>query len=923
MKKITHILPYIFFGILCCLSISCKQKTTHYLIGVSQCSDDEWRHKMNTEMKHEALLHQGVELDIKTAVDDTEKQIRDIQEFIDKKVNLIIVSPNKAAPVTPIIEKAYNAGIPVILVDRKILSDRYTAFIGADNYQIGKEVGNYVAKLLKGEGNVVEIKGLEGSTPATERHQGFYSVISHYAGIKLLYQADGAWLKDVAENKMEEALARFSDIDLVFAHNDRMAIGAYNVAKEHNKAKDIYFIGIDALPGKNGGIEQVLEGRLKATFIYPTSGDQIIQLALNILQGKPFKRNNPLYTNIVDTTNAKVLKLQTDVIIEQENKISFLDNQVDNYITQYTTQRYLLLSVTFIVFLFIVFLFFLIKAYRSKNRLNNELEKRNQEINTQKNLLEQQRDQLILLSKQLEEATHAKLVFFTNISHEFRTPLTLISGPVSSLLADKTINQEQRRLLTLVQKNIAVLLKLIDQIVDFRKYENGKLNLDLGQYDLKKQFVEWNESFSEIARKRHLYFNAEILSGNSFEMTIDIEKIERIYFNLLSNAFKFTPEKGSIAVSLDKKQENNADYAVIKVSNLGKGLSEEDIKHIFDRFYQVDSRFAGSGIGLALTKALVELHEGQISADSLPNGWTTFTVTIPFLQKNNIKQEDSNHYQPHEISVSETTENEPPSLHMFDEERSENKPLILVVDDNIDIRAYIKSVLHHHYTIIEAADGEEGLKKAVKYIPDIVISDVMMPKINGVELCRKLKEELSTSHIPVILLTAYSMDEQRIEGFKSGADDYIAKPFNSDVLEVRVNNLIESRKHLKELFRENIWTGEDKEELSNVDKSFLQKVKDLIEKNMSDSSLNVEDLGQQIGLSRTQLYRKIKSLTNYSPNELLRIMRLKKAHHLLSTTDLSISEVTYDVGFTSPSYFTKCFKEYYGENPTDYLKRVR
>jgi ABC-type sugar transport system substrate-binding protein len=315
------------FIFLCCLLlfVSCQQKQETFTIGFSQCSDDEWRRKMNTEMRHEAMLHPDISLEIKSVTDDTEKQIEDIQYFIDRKVDLIIVSPNKAAPVTPIVEKACHAGIPVILVDRKILSDKYTAFIGADNYQIGKEVGTYIAKLLNGKGTIFEITGLEGSTPTTERHQGFISVLNHYPQINLLASVDGAWLKDVAENKMAEAFDNYPEIDAVYAHNDRMAIGAYNAAIRQEKADKIRFIGIDAIPGKTGGIEQVLENKLKATFVYPTNGEKIIQIAANILNGKPYEKYNTLYTHVVDESNARILKLQTDAIIEQEDKISFLN----------------------------------------------------------------------------------------------------------------------------------------------------------------------------------------------------------------------------------------------------------------------------------------------------------------------------------------------------------------------------------------------------------------------------------------------------------------------------------------------------------------------------------------------------------------------------------------------------------------------
>jgi len=284
---------------------------------------------MNLEMQHEAMFYDNVHLEIKTVTDNTEQQIADIEDFIRKKADILIVAPNQASPVTPVVEKAYQQGIPVILVDRKIDSDNFTAFIGADNRQIGSEVGNYVAKLLGDKGNIVEIRGLNGSSPDAERHEGFASAIANYPEINILTSADGAWLKNVADEKMTEILRNFQKIDLVFAHNDRMAMGAYNAAARQNRADSILFIGIDALPGSKGGIAQVLNGKLKATFIYPTNGDKIIQLALNILQNKPFEKHNTLYTNVVDESNARVLKLQTDAIIEQDNKIDVLNSQIE------------------------------------------------------------------------------------------------------------------------------------------------------------------------------------------------------------------------------------------------------------------------------------------------------------------------------------------------------------------------------------------------------------------------------------------------------------------------------------------------------------------------------------------------------------------------------------------------------------------
>lgn len=909
-----------FFGVVLTFA-SCKKAASVYTIGISQCSNDEWRRKMNTEMVNEALLHQDVRLSFKTVEDNTQQQIQDIAYFITKKVDLIIVSPNEAAPLTPVLEKAYEKGIPIVLVDRKIKSDHYTAFIAADNYQIGKEVGNYVVNLLGGQGRVVELCGLEGSTSAAERHQGFMDVVRNYPRLKLVYQADAAWQKKIAGLKMAEALKKAGKIDLVFAQNDRMALGAYQVAEQAGRANEIRFLGIDALPGKDGGIEQVLDNKLKATFIYPTGGDKIIQLAMKIVRGKKFEKNNTLYTAVVDQTNARVFKLQSDEINEQQSKIGFLNERIDTFASQYNLQRYLLISVSVVVLLLMILFFFLFHAYRSKNRLNIELRQKNNSIEEQKNTLEDQRDQLISLSKELEEATHTKLMFFTNISHEFRTPLTLISGPVDTLLNDHSLTERQHSLLALVQKNTSILLKLINQVLDFRKYENGKLELNIETQDLNLQIQAWNTHFRSLIEKKLIHFEYQVDLNADYRFLFDPEKMERVYFNLLSNAFKFTPEKGRIEVRLTAEKQGGLSQVAFTVTNTGEGLSANDIQNIFERFYQVDSRKAGSGIGLALVKAIVELHGGTIEASN-ESGCNTFKVRLPFIQADTESHFQKPCFISPELSNKEVT-GEQTMNDIFEENDKGELPTLLVVDDNPDIRQYIRSILHTHYRIVEAKDGEEGVQKAIRLVPDLVVSDVMMPFIDGISLCQKLKTELSTSHIPIILLTACSLDEQRIVGFESGADDYISKPFHAQVLEVRIRKLIENRSQLKRIYGEQLFSGEDKGSLNEHDKNFLDRFREIVENDLSNPELNIEDIGKAIGLSRVQLYRKLKSITNYAPNELLKIIRLNKAYQLISMTERSVSEVAYDSGFTSPSYFTKCFKEFYKESPSDLIKRVR
>lgn len=741
--------------------------------------------------------------------------------------------------------------------------------------------------------------------------KGLTDVLKEEPGIEITASVDGAWLQSVAGEKMDSVFQTNKNIDLVFAQNDRMAIGAYLSARQQQLEKEMLFVGIDALPGKEYGVEQIINGVLDATFIYPTGGDKVVQVAMDILEKRPYERDTKLSTALVDKTNARVMQLQTDHITEQDGKIERLNNQVNEYLSRYSAQTMFLYACLIILLLFAALLAIIVRAYWTKNRMNMELSR-------QKKKLEEQRDQLISLSKQLEEATHAKLVFFTNVSHDFRTPLTLVADPVEQLLEDKTLTPRQQSLLKVVHKNVHILLRLVNQILDFRKYENDKLELVRANMNLRVQLQEWSHSFQTLALKKHIHFVLEVNDDRAdYLMAVDAEKMERVYFNLLSNAFKFTPENGTITVTLSTlTKEEGGRYARLVVADTGSGISVQHIRHIFDRFYQIDVNHAGSGIGLALAKAFVELHGGEITVDSVEGKGTVFTVDIPMT----VVEEPSADLVQEPRITQQTVVEELEDMETEEQIPDENKECILIIDDNADVRDYVKSLLKEEYTVIEAPDGRAGLKKAMKYVPDAIICDVMMPVMDGLECCRKLKTELQTSHIPVMLLTACSLDEQRIQGFEcGGADSYISKPFNSKLLLVRLRNLMDNHKRLKQFFGDK--TTLSKEPVSDVDKGFVDRFRELIEENLADSELSVEDLGSKMGLSRVQLYRKIKALTNYSPNELVRIARLKKAASLLASSEKTISEITYEVGFTSPSYFTKCYKDYFGESPTDFLKR--
>ena len=911
-KHIRHCICIIISFIPLLFMSSCKADGQEFVIGVSQCSDDEWRSRMNEEIKREALFYPNLKVDINTVKDNSDEQIKAINNFISKGVDLLIVSPNEAEAITPVVEKAFKNGIPVVLVDRKITSDKYTAFVGGDNYFIGKQIGTYIADRLNGEGKIVELTGLKGSTPALERQKGMNDVLKDFPSIEIIATADAAWLKANAEFKFDSILSGHKEIDLVFAQNDRMASGAYEAARKAGREKEMLFVGVDALAGEKFGVELVTDKILDATFIYPTGGDKAIQVAMNILEKKQFERENLLSSALVNAGNARIMQMQTAHIKTLDGKIKILNEKLDTYLIRYSSQKMFLYACIVIAILLTVLLFFVVRAYWTKIRLNAELAE-------QKQQLEEQRDQLIDLSQKLEEATKAKLSFFTNVSHDFRTPLTLIADPVKRLMESKNIKEDEKFLLNIINKNVTVLLRLINQIMDFRKFENGKLEMHLSEFNIVDYMKEWAEAFRTLSYRKHITFRFKAEEGD-YNIIADAEMMERITYNLLSNAFKFTPENGCISICLHRGAD---DKITMKFTDTGTGMPAEHVKHIFESFYQIDVHHAGSGIGLALVKAFVEMHHGDINVESTEGSGTVFTISIPVKQDGTVTGSVDRKALLNNLKEGAVVMADQESLKAESNnagKKDVSKGIVLVIDDNQDVRDYVKSLLEGEYSVMEAGNGEEGLKLAIAGVPDIIICDVMMPVMDGMECCRRLKAEPRTSHIPVMMLTAYSMDEQKIKGYECGADSYISKPFSSELLMARLHNLIDNRKRLKDFFGDKAIT--DTAPLADTDKGFVEKLRELIDKNISNADFSVEDMGDGIGFSRVQLYRKAKALTGYTPNELLRIARLNKANAIIKTsTEKSISEIAYEVGFSSPSYFTKCYKEFFGENPTEAMNR--
>ncbi len=724
---------------------ACQSNQKKYAVGVSQCSDDIWRDKQNQELITAAFFHDDIELRFANAKDNSEQQIQQIDSLVESGIDLLIVAPNQMSEVTPAIDRAYDKGIPVIVFERKTNSHKYTAYVGADNYQMGHTMGEYVCQRLGGQGKVMVVTGLKGSSPAIDRHNGFRDAVKRHEGIDIVATLQGDWTKETAYAMVKEWLKTHpqEQIDMVFGMNDRTAMGARQAFEEQNRELPL-FCGVDGLPGDNGGIAQVRDSLLDATFIYPTSGEKLLEVADDILHGRKFEKETALSSAIVTSNKADVLLMESEEVVRESKNLQRLHEKASEYLERMSSQRiFIILAVAVILLLLlliaITYFYQVQKARMAEERRGMERE---------------------------------RLDFYTRVSHELRTPLTLIEGPLEELATGTDINNaqpESRRLFEILRKNTHNLTAIINKMLDVQV---GK------------------------------------------DIWSDTEDPQR---------------------------------QMTEITTTSNTTDEE------------------------------QRQEGDIE---------------------------------------QTT--------------------VLIIDDNADLRQYLRTILQAHYTVIEAANGEEGLKVAREQIPDIIVSDVMMPVMNGLECCQHLKTDILTSHVPVILLTARALNKHQIEGYRCGADAYLTKPFAKEVLLARIDNLLTGRQYLR-----NLWDSQRKESESAVTEvqqqrkdadytapmpapssdnkddndPFMDKLKEVIERHINETDLSVEDISTEMQLSRVQLYRKVKALTGTSPVDLIRKARLAKAHKMLTETTLSISEIAYQTGFTSPSYFNKCFRDEYGTTP--------
>jgi signal transduction histidine kinase/DNA-binding response OmpR family regulator len=544
------------------------------------------------------------------------------------------------------------------------------------------------------------------------------------------------------------------------------------------------------------------------------------------------------------------------------------------------------------------------------------------------------------------EIENIKSRFFANLSHEFRTPLMLIKGPIEQLRSSN-IKSDTKKIYDIIYRNTEKLHLLIDQLLELSQLEAESIPLKARKENLVTQLKGIFYSFRSIAEQKNILIEFESVQ-ETICAWIDRDKLEKIITNILSNAFKFTPEGGMITLLVKANKIGDEEFALVKISDTGIGIPKEKLSRIFDRFFQVDDSsgraFGGSGIGLSLVKELVDLHKWKIELESEVSRGTSFIISIPLSDNylsdhQKVLDESSNHLKDdnnkqneiidEESSYTKTADNltnyfrSELELTTITSEKSKTIPTMLIVEDSEDIREYIKSLLLKDYKIVEAENGETGLKVASETEPDIIISDIMMPGMDGMEFCKKIKTDLATSHIPVILLTAKVSQESKIEGFETGADDYVTKPFSSKELIVRIKNLLKQRQTLKEKFSKEIVFQPDEVTVNYLDKEFLEKALAIAEKNILEQDFDLDKFAKKMFLSRSQLYRKLVAITGQPPGEFLRIFKLKKAANLILERKLSITQIALEVGFNSPSHFTKAFQQYFNCLPSEFIEKSR
>ncbi|TYP77317.1 hybrid sensor histidine kinase/response regulator transcription factor [Aquimarina intermedia] len=903
-----RLIMFVFIG-LNLFSCSNQKENSKFKIGFSQTGfEDDWRKAMNQSMEIQAGFYPEIKLIILDGEDDIDNQIGDIKKLIDSRVDALIVSPVKSKPITPIVEKAFKMGIPVLVVDRKIDGQNYTAYLGGDNYRVGANAANYLASISQSKKRIIEIKGLSGSSPALERSLGFNNVIKNTENLEVVKTLESNWESYSIKDSLRLLLDEIKEIDYIFTHNDRMALGAWEVAKEKGLHNSIKFIGVDGLPGPNGGINLVQQEILLATILYPTGGDEAIKIALKILNGEKVPKNNILNTTLIDSRNADIMKNQFEKIAQHqmdiENQQKKIKKQEETYSTQLNNLKLLL---ALLILSFLLGTYGIYTSYKLKKK-KRELELQNKKITVQRN-------QIKKIAEEVKRSNEAKTNFFTGLSHEFKTPITLILSSIESLSENKLLDKKLTREVGLMFNNSKRLLRLINQLLDFRKIEDRKFILKASETNLYEFSKLIFNDFKREAQKRNINFSFTC-NNKELKIFIDRDLMDKVYFNLLSNAFKFTPHNGTIHIEIHDDKESN--FANICFKDSGIGIPKEEINKVFKPFYQgSNNNKSSSGIGLHLSKEFVELHKGSIEVRSRHGA----EFIISLYKGSAHLNSDEVIFEPDIIDDGVLTfseDYEEDTFKISKKINSEEKYSILIIEDNSDLAQYLKGKLSTEYQIC-ISDGSDGVEKSLELIPDIIISDINLSgKLSGFEICKTLKNDLRTSHIPNIILTALNNKESYIQGLQSGADLYLTKPFSFAILFQSIKTLLYNREKLRYYYINNIHKVDTHHNFGLFEQDFISSINRFIEENLDNSSFSVEQLADKLNISRVQLYRKIKAILGINISDYIHNIRLDRARAMLDDSKLSISEIAYAVGFSSPNYFSTSFKNKFNKTPKAY-----
>lgn len=882
------------------------------VIGFSQCCEDAYREAVLSEMRIEATNYPGMRIVYRNADYDNTLQEQQVSEMIrpGHAVDVLILSPNEADPLTPVAERAYRTGIPTIILDRKINSDRYSVAIGADNYEIGRAVGRYARQLLPEGSRILEIWGIPGSTPAVERHNGFLSSLGDG------YRVDsvrGEWQREVAEARIAR-MADYEGIDCIFAHNDVMALAAREaiMRRDTAAARRIRFLGIDATYGEGLGLEAVAAGALDASFIYPTGGLQAIRAAVALHRGEPVAKNIRLETAVIDQTNAGTLLAQMSQMIDYQRRIDSQRHELESLTLRLDKLLDSWIGVLCIILVLVPTLLYALRANRKIHRRNVALHESSRKI-------ELQRQELEWKNAQLERAAANKMRFFTNVSHEIRTPVTLIINPLRKLLGqcgEGGGDPALRESLSLVERNAERLLKMVNRILDVSRMEDNSSVLILRDVGFAEFVREIGACFIPTAQARGIRFSFEDTTGNTC-LTIDPDKIELVVMNLLANAFRFTPDGGEVKVRVSC----DARSLRYEVEDSGCGIPAERLGRIFDRFV-TDPSNPGTGVGLALCREIAELHHARLTGENRPEGGARFTLQLLAGRSHYADRETLEESSTAPADYTSTDMPDDPQIESRLRERRPEK--ILLVEDHTEVRRYLQRELARNFCVETASEGDDALRiLRMDTKIQLVVSDVMMPGTDGFHLVEAIRRDQQLSHLPVVLLTALTGEHDQMKGMARGADVYVQKPFNIDLLRLQLFNLLDDRRRMRQRLGSRVRQGDylatqELNAIVGVDEKFRNRLLELLEERYADSEFSTVELSERLNLSRVHLYRKTKELFGAAPSELLRNFRLNKAVALLEARGHTISEVTYMTGFTSPSYFSKCFKALYGKTPTEH-----